>query len=84
MMAIVIEQTAETFDSPAEFLARMRAVERDLQRLDAHIESLRAEVKAARSAREKTVAELRQLAREAKLAARAAAANKDTKKKGKG
>jgi hypothetical protein len=82
-MAIVIEQTAETFDSPAEFLARMRAVERDMQRLDAHIEGLRAEVKAAKSAREKAGAELRQLAREAKLAARAQA-NKDPKKKGKG
>lgn len=83
-VAIVIEQTGESFDTPADYLARMRATERDVQRLDGHIEGLRAELKAAKSARDKAVGELRQLAREAKLAARAQqspAAAKKTKKK---
>lgn len=67
---IVVEQTGESFDSLADYLTHQRALERGIQRLDDALASLKGDLKAAKIDRDKAVGLLRQLIREAKIAAR--------------
>lgn len=76
-----VEQTGESFDSPAQYLAHQRRLEREIQRWDDSIASFKADLSSAKKTREKIVGELRTLVREAKIAARnpAKAQKKDSK-----
>ncbi|HVL67190.1 MAG TPA: hypothetical protein VM364_07995 [Vicinamibacterales bacterium] len=65
-MDIVNELTGETSTLP-ELLASMRSTERAIQRLDDTICAFSAELKAAKQAREKAIAELRSIIREVKI-----------------
>lgn len=79
---IVVEQTGESFDSPSDYLAHQRRLEREIHRMDDAIASFKAELSSAKKEREQRVGELRTLIREAKIAARlkATTATKDGKK----
>lgn len=60
---VVDERTGETADTSA-FVDNLRAMEREIRRLDDTIAELRADVKASREAREKLVSRLRSSIRE--------------------
>jgi predicted Ser/Thr protein kinase len=62
----VDQRTGEERD-PNEFLANMRAIEEKLARCDDDIVGLKGDLKAAREAREKFVAQLRAAVRQGKV-----------------
>ncbi len=68
--SIVNELTGEV-SLPAEFVASLRTVERSIFRLDNTIAAYKADLKAAKMEREKAIANLRAMVREAKMDARA-------------
>lgn len=73
--SIVNELTGEA-STPEELLAQLRSVERSISRLDDTIFTFAAELRAAKQAREKAVAELRSIVREVKVREQLAAAGR--------
>lgn len=74
----VNEQTGETM-SLADYVAQQRSIEREITRFDDAIASLRADLKAAKGAREKALGHLRATVREMKILARTSAKRKAVK-----
>lgn len=64
--SVVNERTGEV-DTPSEYVENLRALDREIQRADDTIVSLKADLKAAREMREKLVAQLRSAVREGKV-----------------
>jgi molecular chaperone GrpE (heat shock protein) len=60
----VVNQRSGEVDTASEYLENLRALERAVQRLDDDLAVLHADLKAAREAREKAVAQIRAAIRE--------------------
>ena len=62
-----LNQRTGEVSAPSEFLANLRALEESIARADEDIVSLKADLKAAKEAREKLVAQLRGCVREGRV-----------------